>query len=183
MQHSYGFTSDLPDFPQNPGAHHCTRGLGGVVDPMELGPIVSRQHNPWSANPMIGRIVSPAPAFYATEVYMGLSRHDFPLNNNTSSFFGDSSSINQHIRPNNGSYRHDPLIMLSESEHLSLLKHNLLSDLDDTNMINPSVPFDPHQDQRVSLSRIIIDIIFSLMPFDDPAAFHRMSLHHLIIPT
>lgn len=169
MQHSYGFASDLPDFPQNPGTHHSAPGLGGVLDPMELGQIVSRQHAPWPANPMIGRVVSPAPAFYATEVYMGLSRHDFSLNNNnnnTNSFFGDSSSTNQHIRPNNGSYRHDPLIMLSESEHLSLLKHNLLCDLDDTNMITPSLPFDPHQDQRVSLSRIIINIIFPLMPFD-----------------
>ncbi|KAK6155772.1 hypothetical protein DH2020_010020 [Rehmannia glutinosa] len=106
--------------------------------------ISSLQQGSWpvnSSSTIISRIGSPASAFYATELYMGLSPSDFQENSFKNSyqsgngFFGDSHARNeldfqtqtsnsQFIRPD-GSFR-NTFSNLSESEQLLHLKNKLL---------------------------------------------------------
>ncbi|KAK6127316.1 hypothetical protein DH2020_038935 [Rehmannia glutinosa] len=88
---------------------------------------------------MISRIGSPASAFYATEVYMGLSSSDFQENNNT----------NQSVvlcQQSEESYGNPFISRFSESEQILHLKNKLLGDLDDSSRISPSPPLDPNHD-------------------------------------
>ncbi|KAK4432165.1 Myb family transcription factor PHL5 [Sesamum alatum] len=120
MQDSDGFgcdyTLEFPDcFPQSYAAQPGSVPMG-LFDQSAAREGGLQRHNFWPSNPsstMISRIASPAPAFYATEVYMGLSQIEFQGNNCTTccsqefknpnqsvplyqqtrtSFFGDSSS-------------------------------------------------------------------------------------------
>ncbi|KAL0316868.1 UNVERIFIED_CONTAM: Myb family transcription factor PHL5 [Sesamum radiatum] len=118
MQDSDGFRCDyaleFPDcFPQSYAAQQGAVPMG-LFDQSAAREGGLQRQNFWLSNPsspMISRIASPAPAFYATEVYMGLSQFDFQGNNTTccsqefknpnlsvpsyqqtrTSFFGDSS--------------------------------------------------------------------------------------------
>ncbi|KAI3471544.1 hypothetical protein Pfo_028194 [Paulownia fortunei] len=90
IQQSYGFasefTSDFPDyFPQSYGTQQQSASMGHHNQSAATGN-ASQQQNSWPANSsstIISRIGSPASAFYATELYMGLSQNDFQENIST----------------------------------------------------------------------------------------------------
>ncbi|KAK6126873.1 hypothetical protein DH2020_039396 [Rehmannia glutinosa] len=88
---------------------------------------------------MISRIGSPASAFYATEVYMGLSSSDF-------------QSVPLYQQQSEESYGNPFISRFSESEQILHLKKKLRGDLDhDSTTISPSLPSDPnHDDLAVS---------------------------------
>ncbi|XP_011078838.1 protein PHR1-LIKE 1 isoform X1 [Sesamum indicum] len=90
MQDSDGFgcnyALEFPDcFPQSYAAQQGSVPMG-LFDQSAAREGGLQRQNFWPSNPsspMISRIASPAPAFYATEVYMGLSQFDFQGNNTT----------------------------------------------------------------------------------------------------
>lgn len=178
IQHNYGsysseFASDFPDFfPQTYPAQQQSASMGGSNQSS-----ATQQHSSWHANSsgtIIGRIGSPAAAFCATEIAMGLSQYDFPescsqqsknLYPRTQPFhlsgnglFEESPARNeadfhspqnyQYLR-SAGSYRNQ-FSNLSEREQILHLKNKLLGDLDDPNRRSPSVSFDSNQDLEVS---------------------------------
>ncbi|PIN13217.1 hypothetical protein CDL12_14182 [Handroanthus impetiginosus] len=161
LQQNYGFSSDFTsEFPDCFSQSYGTQQQMGLHSQSQE----SQQQNSWPANSstsIISRIGSPASAFYATELFMGLSQYDSQENIKNSyeripsyqqsgnGLFGDSPArTGPYIRPE-VSYR-NPFSNLSESEQLLHLKNKLLADLDDSNMRSPSVPFDSHQDLGVS---------------------------------
>ncbi|KAL0346283.1 UNVERIFIED_CONTAM: Myb family transcription factor PHL5 [Sesamum radiatum] len=129
MQDSDGFgcnyALEFPDcFPLSYAAQQGSVPMG-LFDQSAARDGGLQRQNFWLSNPsspMISRIASPAPAFYATEVYMGLSQFDFQGNNTTccsqefknpnqsvpsyqqtrTGFFGDSSPETEpdiHLSP------------------------------------------------------------------------------------
>lgn len=130
-----------------------------------------------SSSTIIGRIGSPASAFYATELYMGLSQFDFQENG--------SQQLNNSYQPNgngpdflikNGGLSSSVTIPhtsssnniqyignLSEREQLLHLKHKLLGDLDDSDRRSPSLPFNANLDFEVIhfISNIFVTSIWS----------------------
>ncbi|KAG8371868.1 hypothetical protein BUALT_Bualt12G0007700 [Buddleja alternifolia] len=170
IQHNYGFSSDLipefPDyFPQNyANQQHQSQEIG-LCNPQSGH--VTENHKFWpdnSSSTIIGRIGSPATAFYATELYMGLSNYDssqqfknsYPgsiENPDMQSSFG----VTKAPQPNSPYFRHEgpssyrtPFSNLSEREKLLHIKTKLLGDLDDSNRRSPSAPFDSNNDLGVS---------------------------------
>ncbi|KAK6149208.1 hypothetical protein DH2020_016733 [Rehmannia glutinosa] len=144
IQQNYEFTPEFPEyFPQSYGTQHQSASMG-LHNQSAATDISSLQQGSWpvnSSSTIISRIGSPASAFYATELYMGLSPSDFQENSFKNSyqsgngFFGDSHARNeldfqtqtsnsQFIRPD-GSFR-NTFSNLSESEQLLHLKNKLL---------------------------------------------------------
>lgn len=204
------FASDFPDyFPQSYGglqqsasttAHnHQSSSIGNDSCPSN------------SSSSIISRIGSPASAFYATELYMGLSQYDFQENSSNCSsrqsknsyprtsssqqsgngFFGESTVGNeahfqpqnsQYIRNEGGSYRNPFSLNISESDQILHLKNKLLGDFDDSNRTSPSVPLDPHQDLQVSITRIhFISHLYDLF-HTNSMIFQKQVSHNLYAP-
>lgn len=172
-QHNYGypseFVSEFPDyFPQNHTAHHHSQ--------MGASNQSTQQHNSWHENStgtIIGRIGSPAAAFCATEIAMGLSQYDLPescsqqsknphprtqpFHQSGNGLFQESPARNEadYLTPqNHQSYRNQLFSDLSEREQILHLKNKLLGDLDDSNRRSPSSPFNPNHDLEVSFQEI-----------------------------
>ncbi|XP_057783257.1 LOW QUALITY PROTEIN: myb family transcription factor PHL5 [Salvia miltiorrhiza] len=161
IQHNYGypseFVSQLPNyFPQN-----HTPQMGCSNQPTQ------QNENPSAT--IIGRIGSPAAAFCAAEIAMGLSQYDLPESCSQQSknprpfhqtLFQESPARNeadyhtttQHyvVTTSEGSYRNHLFTNLSEREQILHLKNKLLGDLDDSNRRSPSAPFDSNHDLEVS---------------------------------
>ncbi|XP_047939846.1 protein PHOSPHATE STARVATION RESPONSE 1-like isoform X1 [Salvia hispanica] len=155
IHHNYGypseFVSQFPDCcPQN--NLHSQMGL----------PNQPTHHNPWhenSSGTIIGRIGSPAAAFCATEIAMGLSQYDLPEScsqqskNPANGLFQESPARNDadyHMIRSGGFYRNHLLNAISEREQILHLKNKLLGDLDDSNRRSPPAPFDSNHDLQVS---------------------------------
>lgn len=184
VQQNYGFASEFASefqdsFPQSYGTQQETNPMvdfwHSVATENGSG---SSQQNFWPANSSsstIGRIGSPASAFYATERYMGLTHYDYPKHSlysccsqqsknsyqqSGNGFFGDSSAATeQDFESNKAALQsaiktrtsHTQFVSsfrnrkLSESEQILQLKKKLLGDLDNSNRRSPSVPFDANQ--------------------------------------
>lgn len=161
IQQNYGYPPDFaPDFPdcfpqslQQSASHNHQSSSGG--------------NDSWpcnnSSSSIMSRIGSPVSAFYATELYMGLSQYDFPESSSNggsknshprnssfqqpgNGFFAESTAGNgPDFQPQNGQYIRNPFgINLSESDQILHLKNKLLGDFDDSNSRSP------HQDLEVS---------------------------------
>ncbi|KAL1569364.1 myb family transcription factor PHL13-like isoform X2 [Salvia divinorum] len=111
------FASEAAEFSQN----------SGTQQPPNL----------WPADAMISRIGSTAADFYATEAHMGLLRYDLQENTATYDEFG-RSFIPQTQMPT--VFRANDL---SQNEHLLFIEEKLLGEVDDTNTIRQSSPFNP----------------------------------------
>ncbi|CAI9761138.1 unnamed protein product [Fraxinus pennsylvanica] len=142
IQQNYGFTNDFAtefqdSFPQSCGNPQQSNPMGLCFQPVatENGS-GSPQQNFWSANSsgsIIGRLGSPASAFYATERYMGLTQYENQKNSlysrcsqqsknsyqqipsyqqSGNGFFGDSSE--QDFESNNASI---PSVMKTQTSH------------------------------------------------------------------
>lgn len=170
MQQNYRFpnefASDFSDF--FPHSYAQSASMGGSNQSAAASSI--QQQNSWHANStstIIGRIGSPAAAFCATEIAMGLSQYDFPescsqqsknpyprpqpIQQSGNGLYQESQARNESdfIPPQNYQYRNQ-FINLSEREQILHLKNKLLGDLDDANRRSPSLPFDSHHDLDVS---------------------------------
>ncbi|KAL8456413.1 hypothetical protein ACS0TY_034570 [Phlomoides rotata] len=160
IQTNYGyppeFAPDFPDcFPQSYGALQQSASMAAQSS--------STGNDSWpcnSSSSIMSRIGSPASAFYATELYMGLSQYDFQESSSNgcfkqsknscprisssqqsgNGFFGESTAGNE-----GGCYRNP--FSVSESDQILHLKNKLLGDFDESNRRSPSVP---HQDLEVS---------------------------------
>lgn len=164
VHNNYGFPSDFhsefPEFP--PQNHHFSQSSASQVS--------IQQHSSWHDNSpgtIIGRIGSPAAAFNATEIAMGLSQYDlsgssknaYPrttkaFNQCGNGVFTESPARNeadfhppQYMR-SEGLYRNQFFSSLSEREQILHLKNKLLGDLDDSNRQSP-LTFGPNQDLEV----------------------------------
>ncbi|XP_022882925.1 myb family transcription factor PHL5-like isoform X2 [Olea europaea var. sylvestris] len=130
VQQNYGFASDFASefqdsFPQSYGTQQQSNPMVNFWYSIatENGSDSSQQ-NFWpenSSSSIIGRIGSPASAFYATERYMGLTHYDYPKNSlysccsqqsqnshqqSANSLFGDSSAATgQDFNPNNATLK------------------------------------------------------------------------------
>ncbi|KAL0359447.1 UNVERIFIED_CONTAM: Myb family transcription factor PHL5 [Sesamum angustifolium] len=90
MHQNFGFagdfTSEFPDYlPQSYGIRQQSAPMGFHTQSVAAGNAL-QQPNSWpdhSSSTIISRIGSPASAFYATELYMGLSQCDFQENSST----------------------------------------------------------------------------------------------------
>ncbi|XP_020548844.1 protein PHOSPHATE STARVATION RESPONSE 1 isoform X2 [Sesamum indicum] len=90
MHQNFGFagdfTSEFSDYlPQSYGIQQQSAPMGFHSQPVAAGNAL-QQPNSWpghSSSSIISRIGSPASAFYATELYMGLSQCDFQENSST----------------------------------------------------------------------------------------------------
>ncbi|KAL1555274.1 myb family transcription factor PHL5-like isoform X2 [Salvia divinorum] len=164
IQHNYGypseFVSELPDYcPQN---LHSQMGVPNQPTQQNL-----RHEN--SSGTIIGRIGSPAVAFCATEIAMGLSQYDLPescsqqsknthprtqpFQQSATGLFQESSARNDadyHMIRSGGFYRNQLFYNISEREQILHLKNKLLGDLDDSNRQSPPAPFDSNHDLEVS---------------------------------
>ncbi|XP_051138632.1 protein PHOSPHATE STARVATION RESPONSE 1-like [Andrographis paniculata] len=158
IQQNYGFDSEsittpevLPEyFPQIYfGTIHQQSSPTGFYDPPENS---FRRHK----SAIIGQIGSPT-AFYATELYMGMSQSDlqekfknsYERTTSGNDFLGNSTAwIEPEIRTQCGSYRH-PFSSLSESERILHLKSKLLGNLEDPNLRSNSSSFDPHKSLQI----------------------------------
>ncbi|KAK4413021.1 Myb family transcription factor PHL5 [Sesamum alatum] len=150
------FSSEFPDyFPQSYGNQQQSAAPMGFHSQSVAARNVLQQPNSWpdnSSSTIISRIGSPASAFYATELYMGLSQYppartqpDFQTKNGLSPAVRTQTPNSQYSRPEKS-----PFSNLSETEQLLYLKQKLLGDLDDSNSRSPSVPIDPNHDVEVS---------------------------------
>ncbi|EYU39923.1 hypothetical protein ABFS82_10G170600 [Erythranthe guttata] len=145
QQQSYGFPGDFPsEFPDN-------NNFSGNYNNNNINntQLENQSWHPNSSSTIISRIGStPASsAFYATELLMGLSNSNFQSGSNI--FFGNNSQTRITHEPdflskNNQRYRN-----LAESEQLIHIENKLLSDIDDSNTISPSLPFDANLDLEV----------------------------------
>lgn len=196
IHHNYGFPSDFPsefsDFsPQN----HQFSQMGGS-NQSSASDISTQQHNSWHDNPLgtiIGRIGSPAAAFNATEIAMGLSQYDFSetsknpyprtkaFNQCGNGVFTESPARfkaelhpPQYIR-SEGPYRNQFFSNLSEREQILHLKNKLLGDLDDSNRQSP-LSFSSNQDLEVSFFFKILHF-FNFFPCDQFLIILYMFLH------
>ncbi|XP_042020138.1 myb family transcription factor PHL13-like isoform X2 [Salvia splendens] len=135
------FASEVPEFSQNLGTQ--------------------QQASLWPADAMISRIGSTAAAFYATEAHMGLSRYDLQENTANYDQFG-RSIIPQTQMPT--VFRANDL---SQNEHLLFIEEKLLGEVNDTNTIRQSPPFNPiHGVHNVAVSHFA-----NMSPFgQQPAA-------------
>ncbi|XP_073157644.1 protein PHOSPHATE STARVATION RESPONSE 2-like isoform X2 [Henckelia pumila] len=169
---STDFATEFPDyFPQIYGAQYQSA-------PTELQ---NQQQIVWpdhSSNTKISRLGQQVPAFYATEIYMGLSEFGSQEKNSTfcsqqfkntytktpayreagDGFMGYAPARNEpvfqpsnglSIRPREGLYN-DPFGNFSVAEQILRLKKRLLGDLDDSDRRSPCVPFEANQDTGVS---------------------------------
>lgn len=192
IQHNYGsysseFASDFPVFyPQTYPAQQQSASNQSAPS------TATQQHSSWHANSsgtntIIGRIGSPAAAFCATEIAMGLSQYDFPetcsqqsknlyprthpFHLSGNALFEESPARNQAAfhSPQNYQYlrsegsSRNQFTNLSEREQILHLKNKLLGDLDDPNRRSPSVSFDSNQDLEVSIPTVhFIPFLFPL---------------------
>ncbi|XP_047968168.1 protein PHR1-LIKE 1-like [Salvia hispanica] len=127
-----------------------------------------QQANLWPVDAMISRIGSTAAAFYATEAHMGLSRYDLQENAANYDQFG-RSIIPQTQMPT--VFRANDL---SQNEHLLFIEEKLLGEVDDTNTIRQSPPFNPihrvHASENVAMSHFANMNPFGQQPAATPNA-------------
>lgn len=178
VQNNYGFPSDFhSEFPEFPPQNHQF--------PQNQSPaseISMQQHSSWHDNSpgtIIGRIGSPAAAFNATEIAMGLSQYDLleSSKNTTNSprtkafsqrgngVFTESPARNeadfhqpQYMR-SEGLYRNQFFSSLSEREQILHLKNKLLGDIDDSNRHSP-LAFSSNQDLEVRFFHFLFKILY-----------------------